>query len=145
MNWQERRKWNDIFWCCSCKIINTSWDIVYKKVVEYVWFPTLFYIYRWIIKSVWPSSAWRTWFHTPKCNALKERICKWYVHVSITVNAQNQSVPIMDKEVHGNKQYNLLVYSKTFQSIHNNMEEQRQEVRKSSWKSFVIISWNIQK
>lgn len=76
----------------------------------------------------------------PKCNALKERICKWYVHVSITVNAQKQSVPIMDKEVHGNKQYNLLVYSKTFQSIHNNMEEQRQEVRKSSWKSFVIIS-----
>ncbi|HJT84517.1 MAG TPA: hypothetical protein VJ697_08545 [Nitrososphaeraceae archaeon] len=38
------------------------------------------------------------------------------------MNAQNPSVPIMDKEVHKNKQVQFtgILYSKTFQFIHNN-------------------------
>jgi hypothetical protein len=44
------------------------------------------------------------------------------LYVSITANAQKQSVPLMDKDVHGNKQVQFtdILYSKTFQFIHNN-------------------------
>ena len=50
------------------------------------------------------------------------------LYMSITVNTQKKFVPIMDKEVHGNKQkYNLQVYSKTFQFIHNSRRTKTRE------------------
>ena len=46
---------------------------------------------------------------------------------SITVNTQKQSVRIiMGKKFIDVNKYNLQVYSKTFQFIHNKIEEQRQ-------------------
>jgi hypothetical protein len=40
----------------------------------------------------------------------KKEYANGIVHVSITVNTLKQSVPIMDKGVHGNKQVQFTIY-----------------------------------
>ena len=62
-------------------------------------------------------------------------------YMSITANAQNQSVPIMDKEVHGNKQQAQFTgIFQNIQFIHNNRRIKTTQERKRSWKFFAIHS-----